>query len=634
MSTQQRSDIPPAKLLEFAQQALMNGVSAAEVDQGIRTASGGRFENLAALQQGAQPPSARDWARLVLQGASFGLGDEAVGVMGALTPGRGSYTEERDASRAWVNDARERAGTGKGLLAEGAGAALTGGMGIARRTGAEIMARTGSRLLAGTGAGAATGGASGALYGIGEGEESHERIARGVIGGTLGTIGGAVFGGLGAGAGRFTGVGTRGQEIAQQNLTSGLRQAGVPPTAPGIQSALDRLGAGSVPADLGDNLGRMARSAVNDASDLAAPGGPVQNIYQRQAERGPRIADELGQRAGLTKTYEESLAAAESHLKATREGFYKPLEAAFARVEGPAIQEVLRDPDILPVIRRVAREAAPRTWDGVALPAERPPSFTELQDVLMHLRDRVTSTKASGRPNASRRAQEVLDRFVEALNTDVPGFQQAQRAYHLASKRVEAHELGRRAANRPPNQIRRELAMLPADEDVQNAFRRGMLDRFEEGLYGRPAGGSRANELINSPRHVRERLQILINDDPQLEAMLQALQGREFRWARTMEALRGNSTTAQQLSDGNIFATVPTSKQGALRSIMEWVVGNEQDRRAAQAIIGRVLLSQGEDAARELARTITLRNSLSGTIGGGGAAGLVPAVDRGLFDGQ
>jgi hypothetical protein len=168
-----------------------------------------------------------------------------------------------------------------------------------------------------------------------------------------------------------------------------------------------------------------------------------------------------------------------------------------------------------------------------------------------------------------------------------------------------------------PSDIRAEMNRLP--EEARDAFRQGLLDRFETQLRERVGGGGKASSLINAGDTMRERLRLIVADDPGMETLLSGLE-REARWSRTWASLSGNSTTAQQMND--IFTQIPLSKQGVMTALLSNIVGlGSAERVAAAEMIGRVLLSDGEAAARMMAQELALKASKPAAIGAiGGTA--------------
>lgn len=528
-----------------------------------------------------------DFLRMAGQGATFGFGDELAGLVRGR-PGSPEYEAARNASRQRVEDLR--------MLAPGASLAseVAGGVGLPFYSGAgvasNVAARTGSRAVGAAVGGATAGLLSGGLTGAGEAEDG-ERVMGAVRGGAIGGLfGGALGAGMGGAARLYDHVvgpsgdlarGATGAH-AQHQLKRILKEAGVGPDE--IDQQIKALGPDAVVADLSPNMGREARATVNQAPKLAGNKGPVRNLERRAAERGERIASDMREASKLPSNYEESLASADEAVKQVRADFFDPIEQQYPVVRGKNVRSALDKPGI--------REVAERVAPGVG---KRPPTFRELQDIMMELRDEATAARTAGRPNASMKAGQRYDDLVGAMEQDINKFPEAQAAYRVAAKNVEAHEMGRAAAYKAPSDIRAELEALP--EGARNGYRQGLLDAFERALRERGSGGGTATGLMNAGDTMVQRLQQVAADDPALKGLLSKLD-REATYSRTWNALAGNSTTAQQAADLYTQITdVPTTAREALGKFLKSIVGlTESERRASAELLGRALLGKGESA--------------------------------------
>lgn len=614
------------RLLEAARKAKADGVSQAAIDASIQRRTRGQYETMTALESavtadplsGKSPTFGRDMLRAAAQGASFGFGDEIAGLVAGALPGGKTRQEATALSRARVDRIRDEHPVASTVAEIAGGAFLPGGAGAS--VGRSVLRATGNKIAAGIAGGAAGGLLGGATTGAGEAEGGiGQRVAGAAMGGTVGLLAGGAFGGGAAGVGRAVerGGGMLGSARAHAgaSLDRSLAEAGVF-NPDEIVSRVKALGPGSVVADLSPNLGREARAAANQAPSLAAEGGPIRALERRASERGERIASDLRAASGLSRNYEESLEAAKAAIPEVRAAHYKPLEEAFPAVNGRNVSDALKDPRIAPLVRKVAPDVAA---------GKRAPSFRELQDIMMDTRDEMSAARKAGRPNRAQKAREAYDLIAGAMDEDIPGFADAQRAYGIAQSRVGAHDLGRRMASKSPSDIRVELDALP--EEARDAFRQGLLDRFETQLRERTGGGGpsgKAIAMINAGDTMRDRLRLIVGNDPGMKELLTGLE-REARWARTWSAISGGSTTAQQFND--IFTQIPLSKQGIMNTLLSNIVGlGASERVAAAEMIGRVLMSDGENAARLMAQELALKASGSaatGAVGGTAATGVL-----------
>jgi hypothetical protein len=487
------------------------------------------------------------------------------------------------------------------FAAEGLGGMAAPAMGTLK-TARHILGATGSRLLAGMGGGAVGGGIGGAIPGAME-----NGVGGFALGGGVGAALGAVTGGLGGLAGRHLGTGSS-ADLAGAKLRSAFRMAGIPdPTA-----AASQLGPLGVPADLSPHLGDVARAAANEAPSLRAKGGPVEFIRRRHGQRGERIADDLVERVpGADVPYDQSVRNAQSNTRSVADAVYGPLEESVGVIEDPALLSLLS----MPGIRQVVSGVAPPVADGT-----RGPTFRELQTIRRQLRDSQTSSHVSGNYNAADDAKAALELLDENLKTSVPGFREANAQYRIAKQQEDALELGRKNAFQSPANQR--MALDPLPEEAHANFRRGMVEPMENQLRSRRGGGGLATQLgeagDDAGTATTARLRNLVPEEGALGSLMQRL-GQEHSQAGTHTALRGNSTTAQQLADANM----PLSRAGMVKQLADWFVGSEQQRKQAQEYVGRVLLTRGPQAAAELESAIRTHlpahTLLGGVVGSAGS---------------
>jgi hypothetical protein len=542
-----------------------------------------------------------DFLRMAAQGATFGTADELVGMFGGDT----------QASRERVRQIREKRPV-ESLVAEAAGGAVIPGIGGAS-LGGRVAGITGSRILGGVAGGAGAGMVAGGLTGAGEADSGLAgRILGGAAGAGVGAVGGAAFGAAGGAAGRAAsraGVGLgEANDYARSRVVAALQQAGVDPED--LLVHLDEIGVGSVPADLGENLGREARAAVNRAPALSAPGGPVADIRGRHADRGARISGELRAASGIGSTFDDSLRWAEQAREEVSRQVYQPLELRYPVVDGPNVTQALDDPRVQAIARAVGVE------EGAA------PSFKQLQDMRGHLSDEIRrAVTAEGRVLPYQRGQaiEAARMLDDAIAQDVPEFGPAQQSWLIASKRVEAHELGQKFAFRTPRQIQDQLGQLPIE--AREAFRLGLLDAWENSLQMRRAGGTRAAQILDGGRSTQAQLRAILDSDDAFVRLMNGVE-RESRWTATFQTLRGNSTTVQQQQD--VLAQLPRSMSQAVWQGVSSIFGlSDAQRVAAAELIGRTLLSEGPEAARLLTDELRIRHSMGAAFGA--ATGLTGA---------
>lgn len=575
-----------------------------------------------------RPRMGTDFLRSVAQGATQGFGDEMVGAQagaaagghpdpmsfidagaGATIPhpgvemgGREEAAAATEASRANMDRIRQERPV-MNFIGEAAGG-MAAPAGIGSAVGKQVVARTGNRLAGGLLGAGVGGGAAGALIGAGEADEG-SMLGGAATGGLVGTAAGGLFGGAGAGLGKMAmragGFSGDAHAHARATLDRYLRRAGIDGEEQ-LAARMDELPQGSVVADADPSLARAARAQTNQDAGLIAEGGPVSRLQERFTNRGDRLADDMRGGSGLTRTYLESLDAAEGAIDRVRAQYFKPLEELYPAVDDPRISEVLQ----LPEVREVIGERAQGVLDG-----ERLPSFMDLQRAMFRLRDKARKAGAEMEFELAREYREANRRLVDAMGDAMEEFRPGQQAYRIASKTVDAHELGRKMANKPASDVIRTLRDLP--EESHDAFRQGLLDRWEHRLGQRETGSGAATSIMFAGRKLQDQIRQVMESDGGMFRLMQGAE-RERRWSNTWGLLSGNSTSTEQIND--IFQQVPRTKWDALMRALGWVTGLSSDERVEAArMIGQALMSEGEEAARLLARELAIKGSAMGTAG-------------------
>lgn len=614
-------------LLRQANTAVREGADPEAVSRRIADMTGGQISSLSALGEAVRSnpihesgdaaaqrrlterggSALGDFARMAAQGASFGFADEIVGAV--------QGPEAMAESRQRVDDLRQLSPAASTM------SEIAGGVGVPFLTGARVargLTRPGAGILgraaAGAAGGAVGGGAGGALVGAGEAEGSAaQRLPSALRGGAIGAAAGGALGAALpiAGAG-LAQTGRFGREVlqperagrseARRRLRQVFEEAGI--DADDVLRRMDELGPDAVIADLDPRLAREARNAVNQAASLERVDGPVDKLAQRTAERGERLARDMRKTAGISESMEAGQKAARRAVQEVREQHYLPLEEAFPQVPGENVQAALQRPRIREVARRTAKEVA----DG-----ERPPSFTELQDIMMDLRDDVTAARAAGRPNASRRAAQAHDEIVSAMEADIPGFAEAQNAFRLASKRLEAYQDGFDAWAKSAREIRERMAELPPE--AHDPFRAGLLQRWEEKLLTREGTAGSVNKILRAGPEAREQIRAAFGSD---EAFRQFLRTRDLErtFRLTEKAVQSNSSSVQQGSD--LIEAAPASKSEIFNKIYDALLSPGEARRMQAEAVGQRLLGNN---AQEVAQTLRPNPFGFGRPGAGGGLG-------------
>lgn len=584
----------------------------------------GASDELSTLGAGTrfrQPPAPEGQPFSPMPASAFGL--EQV-----EDPSRPSREETLGQQRQYIEDLRTL-NPGAAMASEVAGGVAlpaAGGAGLAGAiTRSNLPVVGGSRLAGGILGGAAGGAGGAATAGFLEGEGGiRERAEGAIVPGIFGSILGGGIGAAGVTLGRMAEAGAAGlsdeaspllteaaAKRAQNEIIRSLRIAGVNPYD--VQRAVQSIGDDAVVADLGVNAAARARTSTNVVPDLRAPGGPVSALFSRNQGRGERIASSLREASGIDEMFEVSMRMSREAREAAREQYYKPLEQAFERGTLQVPDELAEDPRI----QRLLQERVPGQDE-----AEEGVGFLDLQRLYWRLGDEAEAAANDRQFTLSREFSDLQDEVDEALSNQIgETWDKAQNAWRIASKRVEAHEMGANALYKAPRVIRAELEELP--EEAREAYRLGLLDRAETDLRRSPTGSGLSTKFMGAQsgaQTIKEQLEILAEDDQAMRNLLDDLANEE-RYKLTWGEISGNSTTARQL--GGMAAALQdlaVSKAWLARRLLATLAGlGENEMRAAERAIGEALLTQGEEAAKLIARDLSLLSQISG--GAGAAAG-------------
>jgi len=461
----------------------------------------------------------------VLQGVTFGFGDEAVGSLYGLVVMGGDAQAGRDIYRASLAAFREQHPVAS-TAANIGGAALALPAGVAGALG-----------RGGLTAGAAFGAGAGGLAAAGEAEGGlGERLAAAPIGAAGGTLLGSIAGPLTRVVGRGitrAGRAIRGAVGAPEALIArGVRATGetfqrAASRIPGSPaSAARRLIADALVKD-GKPLGALAREAERRSAQgvpttLADLGGdhlfglattaqqmrgPLQSQFAaalagRQAGAGERLLTELGKatKVGLRNAYELGDELAAMRLTEAdplyRQAFAETVELT------PTLQKMLRSP----VWRRAYMEgraiAQQEDAAGIARGLKVPPlpkkgapeeeALTMLPvrglDYMKQGLDNIVEVTArKGKPLPNKIVRALRTRLSEALqeiDAQVPVYGQARATWRGYSESIDALTLGREGFRRKPSEVvAREIAKLrtPTEREM---YRIGAIQDISDAVHG------------------------------------------------------------------------------------------------------------------------------------------------------
>jgi hypothetical protein len=533
------------------------------------------------------PSRAESLGRGVLQGVTFGFGDELYGAAkGAydkvLGDGdfSGTYARERDAVRA-ANDRAQEANPGTYLAGE-----ITGGVGLPlglARTGYGAATAANAGLKARSVAAAKEGAGYGAAYSLGKAEgDIEDQLSQAAQGAALGgAIGGALPAALAAGSsalrtpGQAVRVVNDPQTVAAEKIAEAFaRDAGTEGFTRSVGrnpllGPIDRLrdeaqrAAAAVPAAVapgarttaptsplmladvgGENTRNLVRAAVNMPNARAERFQQVLN--RRQAMQPRELEKSLGR--NLTQGADDFYKAVDDIVE-QRAQTSKPLFDRAFQTPTPVTDKlvsVMERPTLVEVSKQVFR----RMQDEGIEEATSQNITRYLHRVKMELDDAIGIAKRSeqmgNKPQAGWDTRTLVSLKRDLMDAiDNPDYKKALQSYAGPSALKRAAEDGfEEALKLPPEDIRKALASLsPTERDLwRQGAARAMTDQIRRGNFMR----DRTKTIFDTP-DMRLRLKEVFPSNKDRGEFLRTV-ANERRKVATRAAAQGNSTTAKQLT--------------------------------------------------------------------------------------
>lgn len=592
----------------------------------------------------------------ILQGVSFGLGDEAVSAARGATAAAkgGSFADEYGVTKQIQQQELDRertehpvratAGEIAGSLTSGLGAVGSGA------TAAHFVpeAATGaSRLGASLLASAADGGAMGALSGFGAGNGAADSINEGAKGAAWGM-------GLGAGIPLASKLGgtilaplvnpvmskLRPDAYADAKWLQYVRRSGSTPEdlAAALQGA-ERDGQGGVftAADAMGPAGQRAMSAVARIPHDERQ-GLINFLDQRQAGQGRRVANTLAEGFEAPQTAQ----AVERRMTAARD--------AASNANYGAVRNDARQVDVVPALNHLDGIIGTQPGQVLAHPNDsiegvlrtfrerlarvNPDDFQAVQRIRGDMSDAAQSAAQSGYGNRARLIGGAVRQLDAAMENASPGFRAANAEHAAASRSIDAIAEGTNAANRGrAEDTIRWLQTHPAQD--RNAFRVGYADPLIEKAQGSAAGVNKARDFTSDA--FRQEAPGVARTRSGYETMDRRL-GRENTMFETRAQAFGGSRTADNLADsadhaapavgilanllmGHVGGAARSAVHGALArmsgvspSVAERLVPMLLERSPA-AVVGNTARAQRSMLANEGRQNTLARLLTSGAVG-------------------
>lgn len=283
------------------------------------------------------------------------------------------------------------------------------------------------------------------------------------------------------------------------------------------------FGLGEAKGTPGERIGQAVGPAVGGAG-LGGVGGAVGALFGKAAAAanrvrgagGPRVARDMERLSGMENDIRGAFRTTKAEQNRISAQVYQPLESKYAAVESPNLVATLRAPEVAGYVRSVAPEVF----------AGRPPSFRELQAIRTAIR---RSTKRKGE-------EHLAAEITREMQAAIPELADADHAYWLVNRQLDALRLGRRNARRSEADIRMELDKLP--EEAHGNFRRGMLHEHVRGLLQLNKGSAGAiKRFTDAGPENKAVLRTLFPDESAYEEFMTVLH-RERRADRIATVFR------------------------------------------------------------------------------------------------
>lgn len=627
----------------------------------------------------------------VLNGATFGFGDEISGAIAApidaLRNGKSlgqAYRDNRDFVRGKVDRAKEEdtwLSTGANIV----GGAASGGLvkSAAERGLAAVAPSLAARYAAWINPAGQTAGmvprttqavASGAGYGAisGAGDSTADNAAdlfsdmgKGAL------VGGASSGGLYAAGAGMAAVGGNvasrvsdrvAQNHAQQKVAEAIaRDARGELFATGAANpgtkAVARYGKLGPEATVSDAAGQSTRSLLDTVATL--PGRTKdrleQAILERQAGRAGRLVTAADNALGTRGAgYAQTLEALDATRKQAAAPFYQALENHVVTVDDDVARLIAKTQGTHAEAQRLYQlQTGSAIKLGELQPGD-PVPFSMLDTLKQSLHDAAETQKRQGGNKMARALDDVRVSLTNKLDTLAPVdratgqsvYKLARDAYSGPSQLIDAAEIGRTAMKADVFDV--SQAVKGMSDSERSAFRVGALQALRE-KTGTQAGQTSLLKMWMEPA-TRDRLKEVFGSDYRQFA---AEVAREAR-LKGMEGLGRGSQTASRMFGAGDLDVSPLSDIGkatgaakagdvaqaigAVKSAWNRVQTPESVRNQ----MGQILLSRGGQGAASLRQMENLidqinrqsasRAAMSGVLSTSAINGSGSIIGRGLLD--
>lgn len=517
---------------------------------------------------------ARGAVRALLQGSTFGFGDEAVA--GLVASARKMAGDERPFSeifddvaqneRDQISQYRELKPV-QAFLSEGAGALLTGGA-----AGARVLAKQGVKKLPKWLSTAGIAGAEGTVYGAGAADPG-ERVKGAAMTGAISAVAAPPVAALAKVGAQL--VGDAGKYVAKRLSdtpeTEALRiireaatKAGLKPDE--IVRKYERLGPDGLLLDTDENF----RSLMRALSDGFGPAKRQarEALEERQFGQVDRLVREIEDASGMAADdYVNGVRALAQRRAESAGPFYQrafaeaqPSEGMLALVERPSMKAAMASG------RRLAADEGQDAADQ---------SFKQFHFAKMALDGQIGRALRAGDKTKAKSLITLKNDLLREMDEVSPEYKAGRDLYAGDSELLEAADAGRKFFSLSADEYAEALASMGQSE--REMFKRGAVKAIVDKLGDSQLTYDNAKKLINT-QALQGKLSALFKDEASAKRFIEQVRAeREFTRSRTV--VTGGSQTS-----GNLAAQdgVEDSVRGAAA-----VLGGDATQ-AGLAIIGKV----------------------------------------------
>jgi hypothetical protein len=551
-----------------------------------------------------------------VNGASFGLADEATGLIDGLmaAPGDGTFAEGYASGRDRVRAEQQRRKQAEPTMYT---AGEVGGATLPALAAAPLA--TGPTAWGTFTRGITMGGAEGGLHGFGNGEGGRRRADRALNGALVGaTLGGAVPAAVGTATslrrmvtdpmGGVLNLGNTAR--ANRSIADTVRKSGK--SLDTIAQEVAEAAAQGQPEFRA--MDAMGITGQRRASGLARGGGDAgdeiaEYLAQRQLDQGDRVAGFVDEGFGLNgssaaKTRDsltQSRSATANQAYAAARGNSAPvdvrdavgiIDARIGGMQGVDIAGDSIDGRLQSFRRRLAANNTPDGVDSIELS-----NFDRVLGVKQDVQDAIGAAVRAGRGNEARELGKLADALDSALEGASDGYRAANDGFREASRVIDAVDQGAdmmRPGRRAIDTTSEFGAMTP---DQQNAARIGYGDRALAQIEANRAPTSNKARPFQSTKAQTEADAMAI--DPRL---FRDRMNRETTMWETQNKALGGSRTADNLEDMNNAGQIAQQATGIGGSLATGNVGHAI-ANTVQAIAPR-LTGQNEATRLLMARAL------------------------------